>query len=154
MADVFSQAKRSAVMARIRSRGNRATELVLAALLRRHGLTGWRRHLEIGAAAAGRGRFRVRPDFVFRRERLALFVDGCFWHGCPRHGALPAGNRAFWRRKLAGNRARDRRVNRILRRLGWGVVRVWEHELARPREPRLARRLARSLSGRLGMKPV
>ena len=145
MADVFSKAKRSAVMARIRSRGNRATELVLAALLRRHGLTGWRRHLEIRAAAAGRRRFRVRPDFVFRRQRVALFVDGCFWHGCPRHGTLPAGHRPFWRRKLAGNRARNRRVNRALRRLGWRVVRVWEHELARPREPRLARRLARAL---------
>jgi DNA mismatch endonuclease (patch repair protein) len=133
-------------MARIRSRGNRATELVLAALLRRHGLTGWRRQLEIRAPAAGRGRFRVRPDFVFRRQRVALFVDGCFWHGCPRHGTLPAGNRPFWRRKLAGNRTRDRRVNRALRRLGWRVVRVWEHALARPHQPRLARRLARALS--------
>ena len=146
MADVFSKTKRSAVMARIRSRGNRATELVLAALLRRHGLTGWRRQLEIRAPAAGRGRFRVRPDFVFRRQRVALFVDGCFWHGCPRHGTLPAGNRPFWRRKLAGNRTRDRRVNRALRRLGWRVVRVWEHALARPHQPRLARRLARTLS--------
>ena len=71
----------------------------------------------------------VRPDFVFRAARLAVFVDGCFWHGCPRHGTRPKGNAAFWRRKFAANRARDRRVNRALRRAGWRVLRIWEHTL-------------------------
>ena len=73
--------------------------------------------------------FAVRPDFVFRKARVAVFVDGCFWHGCPKHCKLPVNNRAFWRRKLAVNRARDRLVTRSLRRLGWRVIRLWEHEL-------------------------
>jgi DNA mismatch endonuclease (patch repair protein) len=141
MPDVFTKAKRSDVMSRIRSRGNRDTELALVRLLRAHGITGWRRQVEIrGRAALLRGpnvaaaqqrrpTFRVRPDFVFRQVRLALFVDGCFWHGCPKHGTKPKGNAAFWRKKFAANRARDRRVNRALRRAGWRVVRIWEHEL-------------------------
>jgi len=148
MTDVFTKQKRSEVMARIRSRGNRGTELALAALFRRQGITGWRRHLEIRsrpAAAAARGGpvFRVRPDFVFKAERLAVFVDGCFWHGCPRHGTQPKNNGAFWRRKIAGNRSRDGLVTRSLRRAGWRVLRIWEHELARKGEGRLRGRLRR-----------
>ena len=75
--------------------------------------------------------FRVKPDFVFRQVRLALFVDGCFWHGCPKHATKPRNNAAFWKKKLAGNKTRDRLVNRALRRAGWKVVRVWEHALPR-----------------------
>jgi DNA mismatch endonuclease, patch repair protein len=106
MADVFSKAKRSEVMSRIRGRGNKDTELALAKLLRRHRITGWRRHFEIRKAESGKQKFKVRPDFVFRRERLAVFVDGCFWHGCPKHATKPKNNRVFWRRKLDGNKRR------------------------------------------------
>ena len=136
MADVFSQAKRSQVMSRIRSRGNRDTELALVKLLRRRRLTGWRRNQSLFG----------KPDFVFRQPRLAVFVDGCFWHGCPKHGAQPKNNRAFWRKKFARNQARDRLVNRTLRRAGWRVLRIWGHELARQNEPRLVRRLRRFLT--------
>ena len=129
MADVFTKRKRSEVMSRIRSRGNRGTELALAKLLRAHGITGWRRHREIRKAESGKQKFKVRPDFVFRRARLAVFVDGCFWHGCPKHATWPVGNAAFWQNKLAANKARDRRVNRALRAAGWRVLRIWEHEL-------------------------
>jgi len=118
--DPLSRRRRSELMARIRGRGNRSTELALAALLRRHRVTGWRRH----AALFG------RPDFVFARERLAVFVDGEFWHGHPKRGRLPGTNRAYWRAKIARNRARDRLVNRALRRQGWRVLRIWEHRLA------------------------
>ena len=133
MSDIFTKAKRSEVMSRIRSRGNHDTELALAKLFRRHGITGWRRH----PAMFG------KPDFVFRKERLALFVDGCFWHACPKHATKPASNRAFWRRKFAANQARDRLVSRTLRAKGWRVLRVWEHELARKHETRLVARLRR-----------
>jgi len=78
-------------------------------------------------------RFRVVPDFVFARQRVAVFVDGCFWHGCRWHGTRPQGNAAFWAKKLAGNKARDRRVNRVLRRRGWRVLRIWEHSLRDPK---------------------
>lgn len=190
MPDVFTRKKRSEVMARIRSRGNKETEITLMGILRRHKISGWRRHAVIrfsvglrarrsqtaarGAADGHRSAmtlpfergFRraqtttrgaadghrsamplpsgsVRPDFVFRAARLAVFVDGCFWHACPRHSNLPVNNRAFWRKKLAVNRNRDRLVNRTLRRLGWRVVRLWEHELRHPE--RCAARIKRGI---------
>ena len=70
-----------------------------------------------------------------------MFVDGCFWHGCPRHFIKPRTNAAFWRKKIAANRTRDRLVTRTLRKLGWSVLRIWEHELTRRNETRLLRRL-------------
>ena len=135
MADIFTKAKRSAVMARIRSRGNMATELRMIALFRAEGITGWRR----GARLFG------KPDFVFRRERVVVFVDGCFWHGCPKHATLPAGNRAFWKAKFARNAARDREVTRTLRKAGWRVLRVWECALAQKRAAGTAARILRAL---------
>ena len=82
-----------------------------------------------------------KPDFVFPKLKLAVFVDGCFWHGCPKHATWPKTRAAFWLAKITGNKARDRRVNYALRKRGWKVVRIWEHELARKNEPRLLRRL-------------
>ena len=155
MPDVFTKSKRSEVMSRIRSRGNKDTEIALARLFRVHGIKGWRRHVQLriddcgsrnstspqSSPQRGGGEFRtpraafrvskVRPDFVFRKERVAVFVDGCFWHGCPKHATWPANRAAWWRAKIEGNRSRDRRVNRALRRAGWRVVRVWEHQLKR-----------------------
>ncbi|MEW6581192.1 MAG: very short patch repair endonuclease [Actinomycetota bacterium] len=71
---------------------------------------------------------RVRPDFAFTRANVAVFVDGCFWHGCPEHGNAPRANSDYWRAKLARNCARDERVTAALEAGGWTVVRVWEHE--------------------------
>jgi len=119
MPDVFSTIKRSKVMASIRSKGNKGTELKLASIFRTHGIKGWRKHLKLMGT----------PDFAFPKERLVVFVDGCFWHGCPWHGHQPRSNRAFWRRKLVRNRARDKRVTKILRLTGWQVLRIWEHQL-------------------------
>lgn len=133
MADIWSPQKRSEVMSRIRGTGNRTTELRLAALFRALGITGWRRHQTLPG----------RPDFVFRKLRLAVFVDGCFWHGCPAHGTRPRANARFWRTKLERNRTRDREVGRELRRRGWRVVRIWEHELRPVHARRLAARLRR-----------
>ena len=116
-------------MSTIRSRGNKDTELVLARLLRRYGITGWRRHQELVG----------KPDFIFRKARLAVFVDGCFWHACPKHSTVPAGNRAFWKRKLAANHSRDRLVNRTLRKNGWRVIRIWEHDLPKRGDPSVRR---------------
>lgn len=135
MADIFSKAKRSHVMSLIKSSGNGATELRMIALLRVHALTGWqRRHRLLGS-----------PDFVWRAERLVLFVDGCFWHGCPRHGHTPRSRQEYWVEKLAGNARRDRRVSRALRADGWTVIRVWECALGRSAALRTARRIASAL---------
>jgi DNA mismatch endonuclease (patch repair protein) len=73
----------------------------------------------------------VRPDIVFTRRRLAIFLDGCFWHGCPEHGNVPAHNRTYWMPKLARNRARDEEVTAALTNAGWTVIRAWEHEPTR-----------------------
>jgi DNA mismatch endonuclease, patch repair protein len=139
VADVFSTRKRSQVMSRIRSRGNKDTELVLAELFRRQRITGWRRNQRIFG----------KPDFVFPKLKLAVFVDGCFWHRCPIHGTQPKVNRSFWKKKFACNQARAWLVNRTLRLAGWCVLRIWEHELARTNEARLLRRIQRVLSGPL-----
>lgn len=121
MPDVFTKAKRSEVMSRIRGRDNKDTELALIKLFRRNRITGWRRHQKVFG----------KPDFLFRRHRLALFVDGCFWHGCPRCYRRPKSNRTFWDTKIARNRERDHQVSRELRRIGWRVIRIWEHDLDR-----------------------
>jgi DNA mismatch endonuclease (patch repair protein) len=147
MPDVFTKAKRSQVMSLIRSRGNKETELALAILLRANGIKGWRRHLEIRIQKPEARIFRVKPDFVFRQVRLAVFVDGCFWHGCPRHATKPKNNRAFWFKKLAGNRRRDRLVNRALRRAGWRVVRIWQCALEKRPEACMRRIRAGATAG-------
>lgn len=138
MPDVFSVEKRSAVMARIRGSGNRDTELRMMALFRAHRITGWRR----GAILFG------KPDFVFRSARVAVFVDGCFWHGCPKpkHAPLPKNRAEWWAAKLTRNKLRDQLVTRTLRAEGWKVVRVWECDLSRDQWPRLASRLRRALA--------
>src|SRR5579862_7088809 len=123
MTDVFSRRKRSEVMSRIRSRNNRDTELLFASLLRRNRIWGWRRHLPLTG----------RPDFAFTKSRVAIFIDGCFWHCCRKCGNMPATNADFWRKKLRGNRLRDRKVNRLLTADGWRVLRIWEHELKEAR---------------------
>lgn len=150
----------------IRSRGNQATELALARLLRAHGISGWRRHLLIRATVDSsklkvdsrkrRGKdnqpstknhqLTVRPDFVFPKSRMAVFVDGCFWHGCPRHGTKPTGNAAFWRRKFSHNKKRDALVTRTLRRANWQVIRIWECALKK-RPLTCLRRIQRALAG-------
>lgn len=127
----FGGLTRSALMSRVRSRGNKNTEIALAKLLRRNRITGWRRNQPVFG----------KPDFVFSKLKLAVFVDGCFWHGCPKHGTQPVGNRSFWKRKFARNKARDRLVNQTLRRAGWRVLRIWEHELPKKNQVRLLRRI-------------
>ncbi len=132
----------------IRSRGNRDTELRLITIMRADGITGWRRGASLQCKVEGLTlkKFRVKPDFVFRTHRLAVFVDGCFWHGCPLHATQPKTNAAFWRKKISANRTRDRLVSRTVRARGWRVLRIWEHELTCKNEPRLLARLNRALA--------
>ena len=106
-------------MAAVRSKGNRETELRLVDILRAAGITGWRRHQTLPG----------RPDFVFRAERLAVFVDGCFWHGCPQHCRMPAANSRYWQQKISRNISRDRASVRSLKAAGWRVIRLWGHAL-------------------------
>ena len=129
MPDVFTTEKRSQVMAAIRSRGNKATELRLVSILRAARIIGWRRHPPLPG----------RPDFFFPRQRVAVFVDGCFWHGCRWHCRMPKSRSTFWEPKIARNKARDKEVGKLLRQKGWRVHRLWEHSLKNP--DRVIRRL-------------
>jgi DNA mismatch endonuclease, patch repair protein len=122
-------------MALVRSSGNASTEQRLVRLLRRERITGWRRNFRLPGS----------PDFVWRQERVAVFVDGCFWHGCPRHGHTPRSRVSYWSSKLTRNKSRDRQVARVLRQRGWRVLRIWEHELARKNQERLLLRIGRAL---------
>ncbi|OQW63799.1 MAG: very short patch repair endonuclease [Nitrospira sp. ST-bin4] len=135
MADIYPKAKRSQIMSRVRAQGNLKTELALVKLLRQHHITGWRRHLKLFG----------NPDFVFREHRLTIFVDGCFWHGCPKHSSQPTTNRAFWKKKLQMNKDRDRFVTRTLRQGGWRVLRIWQHELSKRAEARCVERVRKYL---------
>ena len=116
-------------MAKVRGRGNASTELVLVSLFRANRVVGWRRHAKLPG----------RPDFIFRALRLAIFVDGDFWHGNPARYKTPKTNPSFWDLKIETNRARDRRVDRSLRAAGYRVVRIWESALKKNRERCLKR---------------
>ena len=137
MADVFTPEKRSAVMARIRASGNRQTELTLIQLFRCWKIRGWRRNKRIFG----------KPDFVFPKQQVAVFVDGCFWHrhkGC-KLSYTPKSRTDFWLPKFERNVARDRLVNRTLRKAGWKVVRIWECELTPKKQSALMRRVRKAL---------
>jgi DNA mismatch endonuclease (patch repair protein) len=128
---------RSRQMSLVRGKGNESTEQRLATLFRKWRIVGWRRHRELPG----------RPDFAFSApRRVAIFIDGCFWHRCPScQRRLPRNNAAFWAEKIAGNVRRDRRVDRQLRTKGWTVLRIWEHALKNERaiELRVRRALAK-----------
>jgi DNA mismatch endonuclease, patch repair protein len=117
--DTFSPEKRSWIMAQVKSSGNRSTEIKLIAVLRENGIKGWRRSY----ALLG------KPDFVFPKAKVAVFVDGCFWHGHPRKCRIPQANRIYWEEKIARNVARDRNVTHTLNEKGWKVIRIWEDSI-------------------------
>lgn len=120
MTDTHTKAQRSENMAAIRSIGNKSTELALISLFRQNKITGWRRYSKKTAG---------RPDFVFPKRKLAVFVDGCFWHGCKKHCIMPKSNKKYWGLKIARNKARDKIINRHYKNEGWRLLRIWEHEI-------------------------
>jgi|ERR1044072_6004260 DNA mismatch endonuclease (patch repair protein) len=128
-ADVTSSVKRtdhvapemrSQIMRAVKSKGARSTERKLRAALAASGIKDWRMHAD---------HLPGKPDFIFPKKMLAVFVDGCFWHGCSKCYRRPHSSQAYWDAKVAGNMARDRRRRAELRRLGWRVLRFWEHEV-------------------------
>jgi DNA mismatch endonuclease (patch repair protein) len=125
---------RTRAMRAVRGKGNRSTELRLRLALVRAGICGWSMHPPLVG----------KPDFLLRNGTLAVFVDGCYWHGCTKCGHIPKSNVQFWTAKIELNRARDQRTNRRLRKMGIGVLRLWEHELLNDTEKcvkRVMRRL-------------
>lgn len=127
---------RSANMRAIQSHGNHSTEWRLRSLLIRNGVRGWKIH--------SRG-FLGTPDFAFPHSRVVVFIDGCFWHGCPTCGHIPKTNRDYWTAKIGRNRKRDKRYSKELRRQGFKVVRIWECTL-RAQPQRCLQRILTALS--------
>jgi DNA mismatch endonuclease (patch repair protein) len=121
--DRVTRERRSAVMSTVRRSGTRL-EAVFSHALAERGLSGF---VEQPPGIAG------KPDFACADARVAIFIDSCFWHGCPQHLRRPASNVDYWRQKIRRNRARDRRVTAELQAGGWRVVRIWEHSVRNPR---------------------
>ena len=124
MSDSVEKSKRSEVMRAVKSSGNKSTELKLISLFKDNGIKGWRRGYPV----------KGHPDFVFLDKRVAVFVDGCLWHGhsC-RH--WPKSNVEFWRNKIANNMRHDQIVNKMFEDRGWKVLRIWECELIKKSLP-------------------
>jgi DNA mismatch endonuclease (patch repair protein) len=125
-------------MRQIRSKGNRSTEVRFRAMLIRAGVCGWRMHPK---GVPG------KPDFFFEACQVAVFVDGCYWHGCPKCSHTVRVNSPYWEAKIKGNQRRDRKNGRLMYRQGLRVLRIWEHQIAG--EPgRCIERLRRMLMAR------
>ncbi len=119
MADVFDRDKRSAIMRQVKSNGNKSTELRLIEIFRQNGIAGWRRNYPV----------KGKPDFVFLSRRVAVFVDGCFWHGHDCRNTRPSDHSDYWQKKRERNMRRDREVTAMFEARGWKVLRIWECEL-------------------------
>lgn len=119
MEDVFDKVKRSSIMQQVRSKGNKSTELRIIEFFRENGITGWRRGYPV----------KGHPDFIFLDKKIAVFVDGCFWHGHDCRNTRPKVNAEFWLKKRERNITHDKEVTALFVVRGWAVVRIWECEL-------------------------
>ena len=117
--DKFTKTERSRIMACVKSNYNKSTELKFLSFLRANKIVGWRRKYPIIG----------KPDFVFPKLKIAIFIDGCFWHGCSQHCRMPNSNELYWEKKIANNIKRDKKITKLLKEKGWQVIRIWEHEL-------------------------
>lgn len=121
MADIFDEKTRSKIMQQIRSKKNASTELRLIAVFQDMHLKGWRRNYPV----------KGHPDFVFHEFKIAIFVDGCFWHGHDCRNTRPNQNKEYWVEKISSNMRRDAETTKHLEKLGWLVIRIWECELTK-----------------------
>lgn len=127
MADVFDKQKRSDIMRNVKSKKNKSTELRLIEVFKKYHIIGWRRNYPV----------KGHPDFVFIKQRTAIFVDGCFWHGHNCRNVTPENNREFWQNKREKNKRRDGIITQYFESRGWKVIRIWECELKKKNENEL-----------------
>jgi len=104
-------------MASVKSRDTKSTELKFISILKEKGITGWRRNYQLTG----------KPDLVFPRLKIAVFIDGCFWHGCPSHCRMPSSNVKYWNNKIGKNKIRDKQITKALKMKSWKIIRIWEH---------------------------
>ena len=119
MADVFDSKKRSDIMSKVRSNNNKSTELALIKFFKENNITGWKRNYPV----------KGHPDFVFLDKKIAVFVDGCFWHGHDCRNTRPSDNAEYWQKKRERNIKHDKEVTAMFENRGWTVIRIWECEL-------------------------
>jgi len=125
MADSFTKEERSSIMRAVKSHGNKSTELKLIKIFKEYNITGWRRNYKIFG----------NPDFIFPKKRIAVFADGCFWHGHNCRNTKPKDNADYWKNKIAKNMYRDRLVTKTLKKKGWTVFRIWECRISKKKLP-------------------
>ena len=135
MADVFDTEKRSDIMKRVKSKGNKSTEIKLIEVFGELGIKGWRRNYSV----------KGHPDFVFPSKKTAIFVDGCFWHGHNCRNTIPKDNAEYWNRKRERNIQHDKEITEMFMNRGWKVIRIWECELKKANRTALQDRLLSSL---------
>lgn len=131
MADVFTKEERSQIMKRVKSSGNKSTEVKLIRFFKDNHITGWRRNYKV----------KGHPDFVFHNKKIAIFVDGCFWHGHDCRNTRPADNNEYWENKRRRNIEHDRQVTELFQSRVWTVIRIWECELQKKNRPLLDKKL-------------
>lgn len=119
MADIFEKEKRSKIMSAVHSKQNKTTEIRLIKIFKENGIIGWRRNYKV----------KGHPDFVFPDKKIAIFVDGCFWHGHDCRNTRPADNAEFWQKKRERNMRHDKEITALFEKRGWMVIRIWECEL-------------------------
>ena len=135
MADIFDSDTRSKIMKQVRSKGNKTTELKLIELFQSYGIKGWRRNYHV----------KGHPDFVFLKERVAIFVDGCFWHGHECRNTHPKENAEYWNRKREKNIKHDAQITKLFTDRGWTVIRIWECELKKKNEEKVISKIYNAL---------
>lgn len=119
MADIFDSKKRSEIMRQVRSKNNKSTELKLIQVFKENGIRGWKRNYPV----------KGHPDFVFLDKKIAIFVDGCFWHGHDCRNTRPSNNADYWTKKRERNMKHDKEITELFEKRGWTVIRIWECEL-------------------------
>ena len=119
MSDIFNKAKRSEIMKKVRSKNNKSTELKLIQIFKENNIHGWRRNYKV----------KGPPDFVFLNKKIAIFVDGCFWHGHDCRNTKPKDNQEYWDKKRERNMKHDKEITEYFENRGWTVIRIWECEL-------------------------
>ena len=131
MSDIFSKEKRSAVMKAIKSKNTKTTELKMMEIFKELHIKGWRRTYPLLG----------KPDFVFPKKRIVVFVDGCFWHGHDCRNVIPSANSEFWNAKHNYNKTHDKIVTETLIKKNWTVIRIWECELKKKNREKLLEKI-------------
>ncbi len=144
MADCFTKTKRSDVMRAVRSNCNTSTELRLISIFKAHKITGWRRNSHILG----------HPDFVIPQQNIAIFTDGCFWHGHGCRNISPKTNFFYWKNKINRNKRRDKAISKTLKHKGWRVIRIWECRLRQKHQPTIIKSLIKNINSMLPRSSV